>query len=74
MSKGCNLGITECIYLEFSGNDKGDDQLTKQAILEATTTTTIVVSTATTSTITAITTTTTSVASATKLGILNINI
>jgi hypothetical protein len=35
LSKGCNSGMTEYINLEFSGNGKGDDQLTK------TTTTTV---------------------------------
>ena len=27
-----NLGMTKHINIEFSGNDKGDDQLTKKAI------------------------------------------
>jgi hypothetical protein len=26
LPKGCNIGMTEYINLEFSGNDKGDDQ------------------------------------------------
>ena len=34
LSKGCNSGMTEYINLEFSGNDKGDNQLTKKVIFE----------------------------------------
>ena len=67
--KGCSSGMTEYINLEFSGNDKGDDQLTKKAILHTNTTTTTATSTSTRSMITAttiITTTNTSVASTTK--------
>ena len=32
LSKGRNSGMTEYINLELSGNDKGDDHLTKKAI------------------------------------------
>ena len=59
LSKGCDSGMTEYINLELSGNDKGDDQLTKKAIFaNATTTAATAASTATTSTTTTTTTTT----------------
>jgi len=32
LSKGCNSGMTKYINSVFSGNNKGDDQLTKKAI------------------------------------------
>ena len=32
LSKGCNSGMTQYINIEFSENDKEDDQLTKYAI------------------------------------------
>ena len=58
LSKGCNSANTKYINLKFSGNDKGDDQLTKKQYLHAITTKTTAASTATTISITTTTTVT----------------
>jgi len=41
-------GTDYCVYLGLSGNEKGDDQLTKRQHVQATTTTTTATSTANT--------------------------
>ena len=66
LSKGWDSEMTVHINLEFSGNDKGDNQLTKRQYLPTTTTTT------TNATTTA--KTTASVASTTKAKDIAINI